>query len=180
MNGGFIMNEFEKVERLREHAGVTFEEAREALIHNDWALLDAMVELERQGKVQKPDNTSFTTQYEKPETIEEAAAHTGKNGGVGSMLHKFAKWVQELIKKGCENSFEVVRGGETLISMPVILAVMLAVFLFWPVLIALVIGLFCNCRYRFVGTASMKVDINKAMDSVADTADDIKNSFQKK
>lgn len=174
------MNEFEKVERLREHAGVTFEEAREALVNNEWDLLDAMVELERQGKVKKPENTSYTTQYEKPETIEEAAAHTEKTGGVGSMLHRFAKWVQEMIKKGCDNSFEVVRNGETLICMPAILALVLAIFVFWPMFLLLVLGLFYNCRYRFVGPSSMKVDLNKAMDTVADTADDIKNSFQKK
>lgn len=174
------MNEFEKVERLREHAGVTFEEAREALVNNEWDLLDAMVELERKGKVKKPENTSFTTQYEKPETIEEAAAYTKESKGVGSMLHKFAKWLQELIRKGCENYFEVIRYEETLISMPVILAVVLAVFMFWPVIIGLTVGLFFNCRYRFVGPASMKVDINKAMDSAAETAEDIKNSFQKK
>lgn len=174
------MSELEKVERLREHANVTFEEAKMVLEKNQWDLLEAMVDLERQGKVKQPNATSYTTQYEEPEKIEKAAAYTEKSAGVGTMLQKFFKWTEGMIKKGCENYFEVVRKNETIISMPVIVALLITLILFWLVVIALVVGLFMDCRYRFVGPASMKVDLNKAMDCAADTADDIKNSFQKK
>ena len=43
------MEMIEKVERLREKADVTYEEAKAALEQSDGDLLDAMVLLERQG-----------------------------------------------------------------------------------------------------------------------------------
>ncbi|MDO4620521.1 MAG: hypothetical protein Q4B09_07875 [Lachnospiraceae bacterium] len=49
------MDDFEKAEKLKEKAGVTYEEAREALKMNDGNLLDAMIYLEKQGKAQAPE-----------------------------------------------------------------------------------------------------------------------------
>ena len=34
------MDNFEKVEKLREHANVTYEEAKEALENSNWDILD--------------------------------------------------------------------------------------------------------------------------------------------
>ena len=44
------MEMIEKVERLREKANVSYEEAKEALEQSGGDLLDAIVLLERQGK----------------------------------------------------------------------------------------------------------------------------------
>ena len=46
------MDNFEKVEKLREKAGVSYEEAKTALEQCNYDLLDAMIYLEKQGKVQ--------------------------------------------------------------------------------------------------------------------------------
>ncbi len=43
------MENIEKVEKLRERANVTYEEAKLALEENNWDILDAMVSLEKQG-----------------------------------------------------------------------------------------------------------------------------------
>ena len=56
------MDDLEKVERLRERADVSYEEAKKALEECNVDLLDAMVYLEKQGKVKKPGKTSYTTQ----------------------------------------------------------------------------------------------------------------------
>ena len=58
------MEQLEKVEKLRERADVSYEEAKEALEACDWDLLDAMVWLEKRGKVKGPTKESFTTSYE--------------------------------------------------------------------------------------------------------------------
>ena len=58
------MEQLEKVEKLRERADVSYEEAKEALEACDWDLLDAMVWLEKRGKVKGPSKESFTTSYE--------------------------------------------------------------------------------------------------------------------
>ena len=58
------MDNLEKVEKLRERANVSYEEAKEALENNDWDLLDAMVALEKEGKTVKPEQTAYSTSYE--------------------------------------------------------------------------------------------------------------------
>lgn len=174
------MDELEKVERLRERAKVSYEEAKQALVENNWDLLDAMVYLEQQGKVEQPKQSSFTTQYEESEKIEEAVNDTKREGGAGALLNRFIDWCKRILKKGNENSFIVEKDGKQVMSVPVTLLVIVAILAFWFVLIVLVIGLFCNCRYYFEGPGSIQVDVNKAMDSAANAADTIKSEFTKK
>ena len=58
------MEMIEKVERLREKANVSYEEAKAALEQTGGDLLDAIVLLERQGKVKEPAHSTFSTEYE--------------------------------------------------------------------------------------------------------------------
>ena len=46
------MEHIEMVEKLMEKANVSYAEAKQALENNNWDMLDALIELERQGKVQ--------------------------------------------------------------------------------------------------------------------------------
>lgn len=174
------MDELEKVERLRERAKISYEEARQALEENNWDLLDAMVYLEKQGKVQQPKQSSYTTQYEEPKKIEEAVNDTKKTSSVGDLLNRFIDWCKRILKKGNENSFHVEKNEKQILSIPVTLLVIIAILAFWFVFILLIIGLFCGCRYYFDGPGSVQVDVNKAMDSAANAADTIKSEFTKK
>ncbi len=56
------MENYEKVEKLRERANVSYEEAKEALEQNNWDILDAMIALEKSGKAAGPKQTSYSTQ----------------------------------------------------------------------------------------------------------------------
>ena len=49
------MTNYEMVELLRQKANVSYEEAKAALEASDWDLLDAIVLLEREGKVPEND-----------------------------------------------------------------------------------------------------------------------------
>ena len=55
------MEEFEKVEKLRQRANISYEEAKNVLEQADGDLLDAMVILERQSKIKKPETEIITT-----------------------------------------------------------------------------------------------------------------------
>ena len=61
------MDNFEKVEKLRERASVSYEEAKAALEESGWDILDAMVLLEKQGKTNGPQKTSYSTDYDQQE-----------------------------------------------------------------------------------------------------------------
>ena len=63
--------------------------------------------------------------------------------------------------------------------MPVTVLVLFLFFAFWVVVPLLIVGLFFNMRYQFVGPNmhSVDIDINKAMDAAADATDNIKAEF---
>ena len=54
------MENFEKVEKLREKTGVSYEDAKKVLEENNYDMLDAVIELERQGKVNEPKEGTYT------------------------------------------------------------------------------------------------------------------------
>jgi hypothetical protein len=100
------MDNFEKVEKLREHANVTYEEAKNALENSNWDILDAMIYLEQNGKVKGPEKSSYTTQTENIKIEVEDKKPEGKAKGT---LRKFWNWCLKWIKRGNANSFCVDR-----------------------------------------------------------------------
>lgn len=170
------MDNFEKVEKLREKAGVTYEEAKTALENSNWDMLDAMIYLERNGKVFRSGSESYTTQKEKsvkpmPETEEQ------DENDFSDMLKRFGHWCMKWIKKGNANDFVVKHRGGEIIRVPVTLLIVLLCFAFWVILPLLVIGLFFNMRYHFEGPDIRAVDLNQAMEEAADTAENMKEEF---
>ncbi len=67
------MEQLEKVEKLREKTGVTYDEAKIALEANDWDVLDAIVYLEKQGKIKSPNISSYTTKIEASPEFQKAS-----------------------------------------------------------------------------------------------------------
>ena len=57
-----MMEHMEMVEKLREKANITIEEAKVVLEKNNWDMLDALIELERQGKI--ADGVKMSTESE--------------------------------------------------------------------------------------------------------------------
>ena len=70
------MERYEMAELLSKKAGVTLEEARQALAENEWDLLDAMVALERRGRTDIPTVTvdAGQTGYSEPQPVKSAAS----------------------------------------------------------------------------------------------------------
>ena len=170
------MDNFEKVEKLREKANVTYEEAKRALENSDWDILEAMIYLEQSGKVHGPEHSSFSTQFEK-KTVDMDTEPEDKET-FGDAIKRFCSWCIRWINKGNNNSFCVEQDNHEIFRVPITLLVVLLFFAFWVVLPLMVIGLFFDMRYHFSGPDIASVDINKAMDNVADAAESIKNEFQ--
>jgi len=179
------MEKMQKVEKLREKAGVTYEEAKRALEACDYDVLDALVYLEKLGLIESPKVSSYTT-TSKDETSQEFDQAQKKyeddcNGTSASELFsKFFKWCGKVIKKGCETTFNVVKEGKEIMSVPVIVLVLATLLAFWLVLILLVVGMFNDCKYYFKGFEKTTVDINEICEKASQTCENIKNDFQNK
>lgn len=171
----------ERVERLRQKTGLTWEEAKDALEANEWDMLEAMVYLERIGLVSAPKQESYTTGEEKGEQFEQASGgEEQKTGdGVGDMISRFLKGCGRLIKLGCENTFCIKRNGEELMSLPILVLIVLICAFFWVTVPLLVVGLFLKCRYSFQGKLfeERAQGVNEACDKMANACENIKKEF---
>ena len=165
------MEHFEMVEKLRQKANVSYEEAKTALEASDWDLLDALVYLESQGKVNAEKGDSFTTKKEpQPRKPQEQ--------DLRGAFSRFFSYVVELINKANRILMDVRRGGKIILTIPLSVLILLLVFMFWWVVPLMVIGLFLGARYSFRGNGVAE-GVNKAMDKAAETAENIRNGIRK-
>lgn len=177
------MDNLEKVEKLKEKANISYEEAREILEKCDWDLLEAVIELENMGKIK----TDFTSEYstkgsdssDNPKNPQEVAEsyqnyqqHKNENEkGFFSTLWDAVKFVA---KKGCENKFVIKRHKETVFDIPVLLLVLLLIPFFWLIIILAAAGLFFGFSYSFSGPDLGKEKVNSVMDKATQMAEDLK------
>jgi len=174
------MSTIEQVEKLKEKANVTYEEAKAALDAASGDILDALIYLEKQGKVNAPENDGrFASTPPKEETRKEKKEKEKEYGeSFSAMLGRFIRWCGKIINKGNIHMFEVRRRDEVMISIPLTVLVLLLIFAFWVVVPLIVIGLFFGCRYFFRGPDLEKTVVNKMMDAAADAAEDLKKEIK--
>ena len=122
MNGsteGRKMDEFDKVEKLRQRANVSFEEARDALRACDGDLLDAMVYLERLGHVKAPEKAVFSTNAdEKYENVPDVIVKNEKSADP-SFGEQLGHLLKTAFRKSIDNSLGILQGtGEIPLAGP--------------------------------------------------------------
>ena len=174
------MDKLEKIEKIIEKTGVSYAEAKNALEEAGEDLLDAIVLLESQGKIKKPEMGSYTTKTEETsEAFREAAmCYEEKDGDkFGHILVRILKLFGHLIKKGCENFFIVIRYGQEVVNAPVIVLILLLCCTFWVIVPLMIVGMFFGYSYSFSGTITQSVDINKACDKAAEAAETVRQEF---
>lgn len=173
------MEQFEKVEKLREKANISYEEAKAVLEACNWDMLDAIVYLEKQGKMNGPKDTSYTTHYQEPEHFDKnASQYNEEKSSFKDSLRKFFKWCGKIIKKGNTHYFDITRKGENILSIPITLFIIIILLAFWAVIVLLIVGLFFGFRYHFRGPELKADSINHAMDKASETAENIKNDIK--
>ena len=163
------MTHYEMTEKLAEKMNVSLEEAKNALEACDWEMLDAalMLEKEHGAAGARAYSTRPETAEEQSRREEAKARRRGVVNGLGDLL-------RSAINLGNRNRFEVRRGDETVLEMPVLVLVLLMLFAFWVCLPLLVIGLFAGFRYSFSGNELGRDSVNSAMDKAAAMAEKVK------
>ena len=177
------MEILEKVEKIREKTGVSYEEAKNALEASGGDILDAIVLLENQGKISKPEVQVYTTgRQDSSEEFREAAEECKKNSEKkhNSVIKSFFSWCSKMIKKGCENFFIISKDGDHIGTIPVLVLVLLLLCAFWVVVPLMIVGLFFGFRYSLQGEITKAVDVNTACEKAAEACETVKNEFTKK
>ena len=126
------MATLELVERLRQHAEVSYDDAREALDACGDDLLDAIIYLERKGKISPPkSNGAYTT--EKQAEPQAKRGHKAPRKDFGQCVKRVAEGCGKILKKGNRNLFVVYQKGQESVSCPVTILVLLMIFCFWKI-----------------------------------------------
>lgn len=154
------MDHLEMVEKLREKANVSYEEANDALEACDWDLLDALLMLESEGRLHEIEDAAYSTREESAQPEKEAPKRKHRDKGLIATL---LQALGGLIKKGNEVSIQISKNGEVKIALPLTAVVIALIFMFWWMLIAAAVSMVFGYRYSVKGL-SIDESINSAMD----------------
>ena len=175
------MNDFEKTEKLVEKAGVSYTDAKRALDEANGDILDAMIILEKEGKVQSPENSTYSTKYEEqaqyvsvPKQVErqrmedEESTGTKMKRGISKIWHFLSSNYLSIKKKN----------GELVANLPLWGAALLLILGWSVILVVVVISLFFGFTYSFKGEADLGI-ANKAMNTASAAAEKVKEEYHK-
>lgn len=175
------MDNLDKVEKLKERADISYDEARAVLEECDWDLLEAVIRLEEQGRISSEGKGEYSTKgtsSDSPKNPQELAesynSYQESKKGEKSFFETISDIVKYIAKKGCENEFIVKRHSRRMFSIPVLLFAILIVAFFWCILILMLIGLFFGFSYNFSGPDLGKKRVNDTMDKATEAAENIK------
>ena len=177
------MEKLKLVDKLKNKANISYEEAKGALEKSNWDMLEAMLYLEAQGKVQKPSLSIFYTNESKEsynENGEEVNLKEDTNENNFENKNGF-EGVFEAICKAidtCNNIFiEIIRNSRVILKIPFTVLIVLLFFAFWIVIPLMIIGLFFNMEF-LVSSKKIDVDkINKVFKETSKVVKDVKGKF---
>ena len=202
MNKEAEMENYQKVEQLVNKAGCSYEDAKAALEGCEWDMLDAVISLERDGKISK--ETAEQKTEEPIEIIPEVSADKvsgnnsqqityvyaegqgGNNAGGENTdnSQKEPKGVRKLwnrIKSILMNNRMLVfkSNGQQIVDLPVVIPLIALIAFFWATLILAGVAMVFGCRFHFEGEDLGKTTINNTMDKATDYAEKVRNDFSK-
>lgn len=180
------MTTLEMVERLRERADVTFEEAKAALDEANGDLLDAIILLERQGKTNAPPKGgAYSDKAEEPEEepcADEKSKWKSMSGpeafreifiGIGTAIG-------DMLHKGNTNYIEAIKKGKVVLSCPVTIFILLLVLGFWALIPIMILAMFFGWKYRFRGDELGRDDLNDVLEKVENSAEQVVEEIKSK
>jgi len=175
----------QQVEELRRYADITFNEAKEALEETNGDILEAIINLEKKGRIEPPKGGGYYSTKDAGETGEQkssdakaGAESTQKtSSSFSDLINRFTTFIGKLFHKGNRNIFEVSKNGQSTMKLPVTVLVILLLFTFWITVPLMIIGLFFGYKYSFSGPELGKEEVNRTMDQVSDVVGNLKKEF---
>lgn len=172
----------EQVERLREKADVSYGQAKAALEYSGGNLLDALIYLEEQGVIPRPEDAYYSTKNETPppppqelpvlpvEVQGKKQRKQKKGPGQSRERGRLLQWLRRIL---LDNELEIWRKGQPITAVPMLILLIFVIFLYWIAIPLLILGLFLGFRYQIAGPDLENDTINGMMDSAGSTAEDV-------
>ena len=146
---------FEQIEKLRKHAQVSYDEAKNALEMSNGDMLDAIILLEKRGKAttQSPYQGYKQTYepkfgYQNPNWQYQKQIPTGYSQP--SLWTRMVRRVKELFNWSLTNHFIIYRNGHEVAKLPMFVLIVLLLWAY-AVIPILLVGLLFGFSYSFGG-----------------------------
>ena len=172
------MDKLNLVEKLREKTGITYEDAKRVLEINNWDILEAILDLEKQGKVKKPSVSIFYTN-EYNESYEEESTEFNfeevKKDNNYKSNNTFEGFFEAICKAidTCNNIFIEIRGKNNFfLKLPLTVVIVFLIFGFWLLIPVAVIGLFLDIEFS---VESKKINTDKVNDILRRISKEVQN-----
>ncbi len=159
------MEQVEMIERLREKADVTYDEARVILETTNWNMLDAIVALEKEGKIKEVQQMNYTTKQDNLNKYYDLAT-TPSGQTIGQVCKKALNWCGKIIRKGMDNRFLIQSPKGRCFEIPVTLLAIFMIPAFWLIIVGLIAAFFAGCKFRFTGPDLGTDKVNNVMDKI--------------
>lgn len=174
------MEKVQMVEKLRSKTNISYEEAKDALENTNWDILDAVVYLERIGKIKKPSvSTYFTNEYKEvpKENLNEITESNEKKKEKFS--ESFFETICRIIDKGNTILFVIKKNNKVILKLPITVIVLLIVFTFSTIILLLIVGLFFEMEFSLEGYNMENSEVNKYLKSISKYVIKIKKDFKR-
>ena len=170
------MDKFEMVEKLRNKANVSYEEAKKALEETKWDMLDAVIYLERQGIIDEPSFSTYETNSNTGKENNNDIKDKNNNSKEESLFERFIEFICKVIDKGNSNMFRIMKGEKVILKIPLTVIVVLFIFAFWILVPLLIIALFFEIDFSLDGPNINNSKINSFLKQLSINANKIKNA----
>jgi hypothetical protein len=132
----------EQIDALRERVNVSYEEAKEALERSNYDMVEALIYLEKQNK-------------------------NNSQKSAGSQDSSFKHTVKDLIRKGNETKLVISKKDNTVLNVPVNVAVITTVIAAPVTIVGVAAALLTNHNIKFEKPDGGDMEINKMINKVS-------------
>ncbi|OVE70195.1 ubiquitin [Clostridium diolis] len=179
------MEDYKLVEKLKNEANISYEEAKIALEQSSWNILDAFVYLEEKGKVQKPSVSIFYTNEYK-ENHKNSLLTNNKDQGNNYSNTKEDNTFEGIFVKVCKiidicNNifFEIKKGNKVFLRIPVTVIILLLIFSFGTVIPLYIVGLFFDLEFSLSGKWKEVNKINHVFKLISENVKKVKGKLKR-
>lgn len=179
------MENLKLVEKLKDKANISYEEAKNVLEKSEWDILEAMIYLEENGKIQKPSvSTFYTNEYEERyKDISVTNMDEGKNNYNNEKKNKGFEGFFEIVCKAidtCNNIFfEIKRENRVFLKIPITVMILLLIFTFWIVIPFAIVGLFFDIEFSLSGKIGAVNKVNDVFKTISVNVKKLKEELKK-
>lgn len=179
------MEKVKLIEKLKDKANISYDEAEEALENGNWDMLDAMLYLEDKGKVEKPlVGIYYTNEYKDTykDQVEIINLKKDKGNKHSNNKNNF-EGVFEAICKAidtCNNIFiEIKKASKVFLKIPLTVLIVISFFAFWIIIPLVIVALIFDIEF-FVSSKNVNTDkINKGLKDISINVKNIKDKLKK-